>query len=394
METQMRMRLSESEAAFRAQMRTFFETQIPQDIRDRSRSGSTREPEDIVAVQRILNSNGLGVPSWPLEWGGRDWTAAQEHIYLDELHLANVPESLTFNVDMIGPVLCAFGTQEQKDKLLPGTANLDIWWCQGFSEPDAGSDLASLRTSAVREGDEFVVNGQKAWTTLAQHADWMFALVRTDPTAAKRQGGISFLLIDMRSPGISVRPITLLDGSVEVNEVFFSDVRVPAENLVGEMNQGWTYAKFLLGNERTRVARVGVVKNRLALAKRLAAQAPYGAGTLIESPLFRAKLAELENELVALELTLLREAGQSAEGRSAQVASLLKLRGSELQEQSTELLADIAGPLALASTGPFDQVPAWAQPSIRTYLAQRKVGIYGGSSEVQRMIIASSLLGN
>ncbi|WP_269137996.1 acyl-CoA dehydrogenase family protein [Streptomyces antimycoticus] len=385
------MKLTPDEASFRTQMRDFFQEQIPREVRERAAAGESREPEDIVAVQRILHAHGYAVPNWPTAWGGRDWSPVQEHIFLDEMHLAHVPEPLTFNVDMIGPVLCEFGSPEQKERFLPGTANLDLWWCQGFSEPDAGSDLASLRTSAVKDGDEFVVNGQKAWTTLAQHADWMFALVRTDPDAPKRQQGISFLLIDMTSPGITVRPVTLLDGSVEVNEVFFSDVRVPAENLVGELNRGWTYAKFLLGNERTRVARVGVTKNRLSLAKRLAAQTPGGAGTLLDNPLLRARIAELENELVALELTLFR--ATSGEADQTAIASILKLRGSELQERTTELIADLAGPAGLAASGHHDDVPAWAQRSIRSYLTHRKVGIYGGSSEVQRMIIAQTLIG-
>lgn len=387
----MRMRLTPDEASFRAQVRDFFQDQIPLDVRERAAAGLTREPEDIVAVQRILNRHGYAVPSWPAAWGGRDWTPAQNHIFLDEMHLAHIPEPLTFNVDMIGPVLCEFGSAEQKERFLPGTANLDIWWCQGFSEPDAGSDLASLRTSAVMDGDEFVVNGQKTWTTLAQHADWMFALVRTDPSAPKRQEGISFLLIDMKSPGVTVRPIVLLDGSVEVNEVFFSDVRVPAENLVGELNRGWTYAKFLLGNERTRVARAGVSKNRLSLAKRLAAETPVGTGTLLDSPLLRSRIAELENELVALELTLFR--ATSGDADEASIASILKLRGSELQELTTELIADIAGSAGLATEGHEDETPTWAQRSIRSYLTQRKVGIYGGSSEVQRMIISKTLTG-
>ncbi|MCR1781287.1 acyl-CoA dehydrogenase family protein [Nocardioides carbamazepini] len=387
----MRMRLSNDEALFRQEIRQFFSTQIPEDIQERSAAGETREPDDIAAVQRILNEHGYAVPSWPTAWGGRDWSPVQEHVFLDEMHLAHVPEPLTFNVDMIGPVLCEFGTDEQKARFLPGTANLDIWWCQGFSEPDAGSDLASLRTSAVRDGAEFVVNGQKTWTTLAQHADWMFALVRTNPDAPKRQKGISFLLIDMRSPGITVRPITLLDGSVEVNEVFLSDVRVPVANLVGEQDHGWTYAKFLLGNERTRVARVGVSKNRLAQAKRLAGETPAGRGTLLDDPILRARIAEMENELAALEVTLFR--ATSGDVDQAAIASILKLRGSELQEQTTELIADIAGPTALAVDGPSDEIPRWAQRSIRSYLTQRKVGIYGGSSEVQRMIIAKTLTG-
>lgn len=200
------------------------------------------------------------MPHWPAEWGGRDWTPTQHQIWLDELQLASVPDPLAFNTSMVGPVIAEFGSTAQKERFLYATANLDIWWCQGFSEPGAGSDLASLTTRAVRDGSDYIVNGQKTWTTLAQHADWIFCLVRTDPSAQKRQAGISFLLIDMNSPGLTVRPIKLIDGGYEVNEIFFDDVRVPAENLVGEENEGWNYAKFLLGNERTGVTRVGASK--------------------------------------------------------------------------------------------------------------------------------------
>jgi alkylation response protein AidB-like acyl-CoA dehydrogenase len=387
------MRLTTEEAQFRSEMKAFFENEIPAEIRERARRGRVREPDDIVEVHRILNAHGLAVPNWPVEWGGKDWTAVQRHIYLDEMGLAHVPEPLTFNVDMVGPVIARFGDEAMKARFLPATANLDIWWCQGFSEPDAGSDLAALRTRAVRDGDEFVVNGQKAWTTQAQHADWMFALVRTDPDAPKRQAGISFMLIDMRSPGVQVRPIKLLDGEHEVNEVFLTDVRVPVDNVVGEVDAGWGYAKFLLGNERTRVTRVGLTKNRLARAKQLAAQTSVGAGVLLDDPLFRARLAELENELLALELTQFRATAQVEAGGAADVASVLKLRGSELQEQATELLVDVAGPLALAADGPTEVVPDWAQRSIGEYLTYRKVGIYGGSSEIQRTLIASTILG-
>lgn len=390
----MRMRLNDEEAQFRLEMREFFTTKIPADIRERSAANAVREPDDIVAVQRILNEHGYAVPAWPKEWGGQDWTATQKHIFLDEMHMARVPEPLTFNIDMVGPVIAQFGSEEQKQRFLPATANLDVWWCQGFSEPGAGSDLASLRTQAVLDQDHFIVNGQKTWTTMAQHADWMFALVRTDPTAKKRQEGISFLLIDMKSEGISVRPIELLDGSREVNEVFFSDVRVPAENLVGEINRGWTYAKYLLGHERTRVTRVGVTKNRLALAKQIAAKTVGSDGQpLLNDPLIRTRIAEFENELLALELTQFRATAQEDAGESSSIASVLKLRGSELQEDSTELLMDLAGPEALLQIQSQTHHDDWAGRALREYLAHRKVGIYGGSSEVQRMIIAASELG-
>ena len=233
----MRLRLSDQDAAFRERMRTFFTTQVPQDLRDAVAARQELTKDHTVRAQRVLNAAGLAVPAWPVEWGGRGWTALQRHIWHEEMQLACVPMPLPFNTSMVGPVIAAFGTQEQKKRFLPATANLDIWWSQGFSEPDAGSDLASLRTAAVRDGDHYVVTGQKTWTTLGQYGDWIFTLVRTDPAAPKRQQGISFLLIDMTSPGLTVRPIRLIDGSAEVNEVFFDDVRVPVANLVGEENK-------------------------------------------------------------------------------------------------------------------------------------------------------------
>src|SRR5918992_1027860 len=265
------------------------------------------------------------------------------------VQLSKVPEPLAFNTSMIGPVLAAFGNQEQKERFLAKTANLDIWWCQGFSEPDAGSDLASLRTTAVRDGDDWVVNGQKTWTTLGQHADWIFCLVRTDPTAEKKQRGISLLVFPMDTPGVTLRPIELIDGSHEVNEVFFEDVRVPAENLIGEENRGWDYAKFLLGNERVGIARIGSSKRLLAQAKAYAQEVTVGGRPLAEEPRMADRIAELENELLALELTALRVVAHSTDGKPHPASSVLKLRGSELQQEITELVVDIAGPLSVSS---------------------------------------------
>ncbi|MGW0026307.1 acyl-CoA dehydrogenase family protein [Rhodococcus sp. NPDC003383] len=389
----MNLTLTDEELAFRDELRTFFTTEIPAELRERVAAGRPLGRDDIVTSQRILNAHGLAVPHWPVEWGGKDWTSVQRHLWLDELQLASVPDPLPFNTAMVGPVIAEFGSQELKERFLPATANLDIWWCQGFSEPEAGSDLASLKTRAVRDGDDYIVNGQKTWTTLAQHADWIFALVRTDPNAPKRQAGISFLLIDMKTPGVTVRPIKLIDGGYEVNEVFFEDVRVPAENLVGEENAGWSYAKFLLGNERTGVARVGATKVRIARAKKLAAEVRLGSRSMLDDPLFAARVAELENELLALELTQLRVVASSADGKPNPASSLLKLRGSELQQAATELLTDIAGPDSLPVGADDIDSPDWAQRSAPVYLNNRKVSIYSGSSEVQRQIIASSILG-
>src|ERR1700744_6058252 len=303
-------------------MRWFFRTEIPAEIRAKGERGEHVSREDFVTTQRILNAHGLAVPHWPVEWGGQDWPALQRHIWAEEMALAHVPPPLAFNAAMVGPVIATFGSEELKRRFLPATANLDIWWCQGFSEPNAGSDLASLTTTAVRDGDSYVVNGQKTWTTLAQWADWIFCLVRTDPQAPKRQAGISFLLFDMKTPGITVRPIKTIDGGQEINELFFSDVRVPANQLVGEENQGWTYAKFLLGNERTGIAGVGRTKVRLAEVKKHA-----GETGVLSDPLFAAKLAEAENELLALELTQSRVVSDSADGAPNPASSVVKLRG-------------------------------------------------------------------
>lgn len=385
----MQLALTPEEAAFRDELRTFYTTEIPAEIRERSRAGTEISKDDIVTTHRILNDHGLAVPSWPVEWGGKDWTPTQHQIWLDEMQLACVPEPLNFNAKMVGPVIAEFGSQAVKERFLPPTASLDIWWCQGFSEPEAGSDLASLRTTALRDGDSYVVNGQKTWTTLGQYADWIFCLVRTDPNAPKKQAGISFLLIDLDTPGITMRPIKLVDGSVEVNEVFFEDVRVPAENLVGEENQGWSYAKFLLGNERTGIAQVGRTKVKLAEVKERAK-----ANGLLSDPLFAARLAEAENDVLALELTQMRVASGSKGGKPNPASSVLKLRGSQLQQLATELMMEVAGPDILPfPNGAEIASPEWAQHSAPRYLNYRKTSIYGGSNEVQRTIISSTILG-
>jgi alkylation response protein AidB-like acyl-CoA dehydrogenase len=390
----MRLQLSPELEAFREEMRTFFTTQVPQEIRDSVAARRHLTRDQYIESQRVLNAAGLAVPHWPVEWGGRDWTPLQRHIWREEMQLACVPEPLPFNASMIGPVIATFGSQEQKERFLPPTANIDIWWCQGFSEPDAGSDLASLRTTAVRDGDDWVVNGQKTWTTLGQHADWIFCLVRTDPTAEKKQRGISLLVFPMDLPGVTLRPIELIDGGHEVNEVFFEDVRVPAENLVGEENRGWDYAKFLLGNERVGIARIGYTKRLLAQAKEHAREITVDGAPLLADRSFAARFAELENELVALELTALRVAAHSADGKPHPASSVLKLRGSELQQAATELVVDIAGPLSVASfAGDGSAVPEWARAATPEYLNYRKVSIYGGSNEVQRTIVAGTILG-
>jgi alkylation response protein AidB-like acyl-CoA dehydrogenase len=372
----MRLELSTEDRELRDELRSFFTSEVPEEIRRKVLAGIELTREELVTSMRILNGAGLAVPHWPEEWGGRGWSDLRRHLWYDELQRAGVPLPLAFNATMIGPVLAQFGTEEQKQRFLPPTANLDIWWAQGFSEPDAGSDLASLRTSAVRDGDEWVVNGQKTWTTLGQHADWIFTLVRTDPEA-KKQRGISMLLIDMSLPGVEVRPIQLIDGGHEVNEVWFSDVRVPGDLLVGEENGGWTIAKFLLGNERVGVAPVTATKRALTRLKDVAADA------LADDPLARARVAELENELLALELTVLRVAAHSTDGEPHPASSVLKLKGSELQQAVSELAVDLAGADVLG-----DQ-----DSTLRRYLNLRKASIYGGSNEVQRQIVAARILG-
>ncbi len=281
----MDLNFTEAELAFRAEARRFFRTEIPERIRAKLRDGEHLTKDDMVGSQRILNARGWATVNWPVEWGGQHWSPVQVYMYQDEMQQAYVPSPIAFNVTMVGAVIAQFGSEEQKRRFLPRAANADDFWCQGFSEPGSGSDLASLRTRAERKGDKYIVNGQKIWTTLAQYADWIFCLVRTDP-AAKKQEGISFILVDMKTPGITVRPIVTIDGGREVNEVFFDNVEVPAENLVGQENKGWDYAKFLLGNERTGIARVGASKAKVARIKELAAMERVGDRPLIEDPRF------------------------------------------------------------------------------------------------------------
>src|ERR1700751_1749167 len=387
----MDLRFTPEELAFRDEVRTFFRANLPESIRTKLVEGWHLAKDDIVTWQRTLNKKGWAVANWPVEWGGTGWTPVQQYIFQEELQQTPAPQPLGFGVTMVGPVIIAFGSEEQKKRYLPAIANLDVWWCQGFSEPGAGSDLASLKTNAKRDGAFYVVNGQKTWTTLAQHADWIFCLVRTDPTAKKQQG-ISFLLIDMKTPGITVRPIQTIDGGHEVNEVFLDDVRVPYENLIGEENKGWDYAKFLLGNERTGIARVGVSKERLRRIKDLASKVESGGRPVLEDSAFREKLAACEIELKALELTQLRvvaDEGKHGKGKPNPASSVLKIKGSEIQQTTTELLMEVIGPFA----APYDEHPDnsneamdWTAQIAPTYFNNRKVSIYGGSTEIQRNI--------
>ncbi|SMF04269.1 pimeloyl-CoA dehydrogenase, large subunit [Tistlia consotensis] len=399
----MDLRFTDDELAFRDEVRAFCRTALPAGIRDKLVAGGSPSKDDMVRWTRILADRGWAVPHWPVEHGGTGWSPIKQYIFTEELAQTPAPAPLAFGVNMVGPVIYTFGSEAQKRRFLPRIVRLDDWWCQGFSEPGAGSDLASLRTRAVRDGEFYVVNGQKTWTTLAQHADWIFCLVRTDP-AAKKQAGISFLLIDMRSPGITVRPIQTIDGGHEVNEVFLDEVRVPVENRVGEENRGWDYAKFLLGNERVTIARVGVSKERIRRIKALAAQQSVGGVRLLDRQDFREKLAAVEVELKALEMTQLRVLANEAKretGKQDPASSILKIKGSEIQQATSELLLEVVGPYALPYQ-PREELdgrneppigPDWASTIAPSYFNLRKVSIYGGSNEIQRSIIAKAILG-
>ncbi|MCZ4313967.1 acyl-CoA dehydrogenase family protein [Comamonadaceae bacterium G21597-S1] len=391
------------ETQFREEVRSFIRSSLSPAIRSKMQNGQMLEREDIVGWQRILNKKGWAVPLWPQEWGGTGWEPVRQYIFKEEMYAAWAPEPVSMNVAMVGPVLIQFGTQQQKEYFLPRIANLDFWFCQGFSEPNAGSDLASLQTRAVRDGDEYIVTGQKIWTTSAHRADWMFCLVRTDPTA-KKQRGISYLLIDMKSPGITVKPIVTIDGSHSVNEVFLDQVRVPTANLIGEENRGWDYAKFLLGNERLLGARIGLSKARLRHAREMARRVRVDGNTLADTSQFRERTASLEIELLALEITNLRVLGdatrQSTSSKQDPKMSVLKLKGSDLQQATAELLLDVAGPHILPRQteyllGQTDATigPEWAATIAPKYLFSRATTIYGGTNEVQRNIIAKSVLG-
>jgi len=395
----MDLRFTAEEQAFRAEVRAFIDEQLPPATRAHMAAGLPPTKEMVVDWQRRLNARGWAVPHWPLAWGGQDWSAIKRFILAEEIQAAPAPAPLGFNVAMCGPVVAAFGTDAQKKRFLPRMANLDDWWCQGFSEPGAGSDLASLTTRAERRGDHYVLNGQKTWTTLAQYADWIFLLVRTDCDNPKVQEGISFLLADMRSPGITVRPIVTIDGGREVNEVFFDDVKVPVENLVGTENRGWDCAKFLLSNERTGQARVGASKERLRRLRVLAAAAPGNGGSrLIDDMRFRTRLTEVEVQLKALEMTTLRvlaDENRALKDRKPNPASsVLKIRGTEIQQAVSELYVMAAGPYGLAATGAEEGgLPDWTMLAQGTYFNWRKQSIYGGSNEIQKNIMAKAFMG-
>ncbi|AHW64436.1 Acyl-CoA dehydrogenase [Corynebacterium glyciniphilum AJ 3170] len=384
----MNLELSEEDVAFRDKLRSIF-AEVPAEIRARTRAGHITR-DDIIDSQRILNKHGVAVPHWPVEHGGQDWTPIQRHIYTNELQRAGIPEPLAFNTGMVGPVIAAFGSDAIKERFLAKTANLDIWWSQGFSEPGAGSDLAGLKTTAVRDGDHYVVNGQKTWTTLGQYGEWMFLLARTDPDAPKPQQGISFLLVDLDTPGIERRPIRLIDGSVEVNEFFFTDVRIPTENLVGEENKGWTYAKFLLGNERNGITQVGTSQRHYADLVEMAAERTRGGRRVLDDPLFRNRLYDVKLRLKAVESTQLRVTAASVDGKPSPLSSMLKIEGSRILQELNELAVEALGSDAVEIT--VDDSSVYGDPVVE-YLNNRKVSIYGGTNEVQANVIAKGILG-
>lgn len=385
---------------FRGEVRQFLDSKLPARISKKVRLGQRMKKADYEEWHAILNARGWLAVNWPVEFGGTGWSAHQRLIFEEELCAAHAPRILPFGLMMLGPVLQKFGSSAQRDRFLPRILNGEHWWCQGYSEPGAGSDLASLKTRAILEGDHYVVNGQKTWTTLGQHANWIFCLVRTN-TEVKPQAGISFLLIDMTTPGVEVRPIRLLDGEAEVNEVFFDNVKVPVENLVGEENQGWTYAKYLLTHERTNIAGTGFAKAGLDAVKRIAGQEMTGGKPLITNPFFAARLAQIEIDLMAMETTNLRVIAQVTAGQAPGVeSSMLKIKGTELRQQINDLTRRAVGPYAIpfvseALDEGFNAQPVgpeYAAPVAAQYFNNRKLTIYGGSNEVQRTIIAKQVL--
>ena len=387
---------SADELAFRNEVRDWLAAHLPADIRDKVTGYRALTKDDYVRWHKILAAKGWAVPHWPVEWGGTGWNITQRYIYDEEFGIAGAPGLPPFGPSMCASVLHRFGTPEQKARFLPRIREGDDFWVQGYSEPGAGSDLAALKTRAERQGDHYVVNGQKIWTTLGHYGDWIFCLVRTDANAAKRQEGISFLLMDMKTPGITVRPLILMDGGHEVNEIFFDDVKVPLENLVFEENKGWTVAKYLLGHERMGSGNVGASKRELATLRALAAREMKNGKPLLEDPRFRDRLSRTEVELEALEITSMRFLDQmrrTGQPPGADV-SMLKIRGTEVQQAITELMMQAVGP----RTAPFKAVDAGSIDFFTSRLAPRyfnyrKASIYAGSNEIQRNIIAKMTLG-
>ena len=392
----MDLQFTPDELAFRAEVRHWVAENLPQDLSHKVFNSLRLSEDDIRRWARILGKKGWLGYGWPTQFGGPGWSAVQKHLFEEECALAGAPRIMPFGPVMVAPVIMAFGTPEQQQRFLPGIASGEVWWSQGYSEPGSGSDLASLKTRAERQGDNYIVNGQKTWTTMGQFGEWIFCLVRTS-NEGKPQTGISFLLIDMKSPGITVRPIKLLDGECEVNEVWFDNVEVPVENLVGEENKGWNYAKHLLAHERTNIADVNRAKRELERLKRIAKQEG-----IYDDMRFRDQIALLEVDIVALEMLVLRVLSADKSGKnSLDIAGLLKIRGSEIQQRFSELMMLAAGPFAVPFEHEALAAAGWqgefahaavVAPLAGTYFNMRKTTIYGGSNEVQRNIVAQTLL--
>jgi alkylation response protein AidB-like acyl-CoA dehydrogenase len=395
------LQYTDYEFAFREEVRAFIRDHLPKHIHNRLRLGCPPEKQDIIEWQRILNRRGWAAYHWPQEYGGPGWTPVQRLIFLDEIQTAPAPELQYFNINMIGPILIRYGSDEQKRMFLSRAANLDDWWCQGFSEPGAGSDLAALKMAAVRDGDTYVLRGQKLWTSTAHEADWCFCLVRTDPAAKKRQEGISFLLVDMRSPGITVRPIISIDGTHHLNEVYFDDVRVPDAMRVGEENRGWGVAKYLLGGERIGITRLGMSKERVSGATEIARAARANGNRLVDDPIYRQRLAQLAVEIRALEITQMRITAVGGAGTPDPLSSLLKIRGTEILQAATEFAMDVGGPQSMPNwVGSISNlpdepqpIPPWTIEAARSYLFFRAASIFGGTNEIQKNILARAILG-
>tara|TARA_B110000263_G_scaffold96209_1_gene84039 strand:+ start:10251 stop:11447 length:1197 start_codon:yes stop_codon:yes gene_type:complete len=397
----MELQLGPEDQAFKEKMRAFMNNNLPKDIQHKVNMGLGLVKDDYVTWQKIVGQAGWLAPGWPVEYGGTGWSPIERHIFNEEMARANAPRIMPFGVTMVGPVIIEFGSEEQKNLYLPKILTSEDWWCQGYSEPGSGSDLASLKTKAIRDGDDYIVNGSKTWTSFAQFADMIFCLVRTS-TEGKKQSGISFLLIDMNSPGIDVRPIKTMDGGVEINQVFFDNVRVPFKNLVGKENHGWDYAKYLLGHERTGTADIGQSRNQITKVRQIAREELVDGKPLLNDPVFQNKIAEIEIEILALESVLLQAlAAESAGQPPGPEASLIKLRGTEIQQEITELLFEAVGnyvhpyvPEALEMGWNEEPVgPDYAASIASRYFNTRKTTIYGGSSEIQKNIIAKAVLG-
>ena len=384
------------EQAFREEVRAFFAANLPEDIRDAVRKGGELTKDIMDRYHALLNAKGWLATTWPKEFGGTGWSPVERHIFEEEACRAYAPRIVPFGLAMLGPVLMQFGSKEQQQEYLPRILSGEDWWCQGYSEPGAGSDLASLKTRAVRDGDHYVINGQKTWTTLGQHANRIFCLVRTDPEV-KQQKGISFILVDLDTPGIEMRPIKLIEGGHEVNEVFFTDVRVPVENLVGEENMGWTIAKFLLTHERTNIAGVGFSMQSLEEVKALARQVMRNGKPLIEDPLFAARVAQVEIDLEAMKITNLRMLYKAQQqGAPGPETSILKIKGTVIAQELKDLARRALGPAAAPFPGTlsanFGPAPDEAANNAARYFNNRKTSIYGGSNEIQRNILTKTML--